>query len=312
MTFDRYTRAEEIVRGMDLSSQTHLVTGAGGGIGLATAEALAATGAHVIVADIAEEASLQAIARIQERKPDAKLSFERLDLGSLAAVRACAAAVQARHASLDVLICNAGVMACPQGETVDGFERQFGINFLGHFLLANLLKPQLAAAGRARVVTLSSIGHRRNDVQWDDIHFRQHPYDRWVSYSQSKTACALLAIGIDEKWRSLGIRANTMNPGGSNTGLHQYLTDDERRQVGTLDESNRVPDRWRDPDQCAATSVWLATAPELADVGGKYFEELRESGPWTAEDPMKGVRPYALSRGGALRLWGLAESMVGH
>jgi NAD(P)-dependent dehydrogenase (short-subunit alcohol dehydrogenase family) len=311
MTFDRTTTATQVVAGQDLGGRTMLVTGGGAGIGFATACALASAGARVVVADVNEAGSREALAAFRAQRPEASIEFMPLDLGALAAVRRFAADFAARIDRLDVLICNAGLMACPQAYTVDGHERQFAVNFLGHYLLARLLRPQLAAAGRARVVTLSSIGHRRSDIAWDDIDFRTREYDRWSAYGQSKTACALLAVGVDRQWRDQGIRANTMNPGGSNTGLHQYLTDDERRKQGFLDGSDKVPDRWRTPEQCAATSVWLATSPDLEGVGGRYYEELAEAVPWCEAEPMKGVRPYAVSPDAAQRLWTVAATMVG-
>ncbi len=300
MTFGRHTTALEVAKDVDLRGRTALVTGGGAGIGLATATALAAAGAKVYVADIQAP-----------QTPDATLEVLPLDLGSLADVRRFAGEFRARVPRLDILINNAGIMAPPQGTTVDGHERQFGVNFLGHYLLTRLLEPALRAAGTARVVCISSIGHRRSDIHYEDIDFRTRPYDRWEAYSQSKTACALLAVAVDTLWRDHGIRSNTMNPGGSFTGLHQYLDEAEQRRLGFLDAQDKHPDRWRTPEQCAATSVWLATAPELDGVGAKYFEGFAEARPWNAEDPMKGVRPYAIDKDNALKLWKVAAEMTG-
>lgn len=311
MSFGRTATAAEVVRGLDLSGRTMLVTGGGAGIGLATACALASAGARVHVADVDEAGSRAAIGRFREQAPEASIEFAALDLGSVAAVKAYAEDFSRRVGRLDVLIDNAGIMACPEGRTVDGHERQFGVNFLGHYVLTRALAPLLARAGRARVVTLSSIGHRRSDIEYDDIHFQRRPYDRWLAYGQSKTACALLAVAVDALWQDRGIRANAMNPGGSATGLHQYLGDDERRRLGLLDADDKVPERWRPPEQCAGTSAWLAASPDLEGVGGRYFEDFAEAPAWVPEDPMKGVRPYALSRENALRLWDLAAAMTG-
>ncbi len=311
MKFNRHTTASQVVEGIDLTGRTALVTGGGAGIGFSTATALASAGARVYVADVNDAAGRESVEAFRQSHPAASIEVLRLDLGSLADVRAFAQAFMAREPRLDILVNNAGIMACPQGYTVDGHERQFGVNFLGHYLLTRLLEPALRAAGRARVVCISSIGHRRTDIHYEDIDYRTRPYERWEAYSQSKTACALLAIGVDALWKDKGIRSNTMNPGGSATGLHQYLDDDERRRLGFLDGDNRQPDRWRPPEQCAATSVWLACAPELEGVGGKYFEDFAESPPWREEDPMKGVRPYAISRDNALKLWAVAAQMTG-
>ena len=310
MPFDRNTTALQVVENIDLSGRVALVTGGGAGIGLSTATALASAGAKVTIADINLAASEQAAAVIRQTHPGAVVDVLHLDLGSLAQVRAFADTFRSREQKLDILVNNAGIMACPQATTVDGHERQFGVNFLGHYLLTRLLEPLLRASGQARVVCVSSIGHRRTDIHYDDIDYRTRPYERWEAYSQSKTACALLAVALDTLWRDKGIRSNTLNPGGSATGLHQYLDDDERRRLGFIDDAGKQPDRWRSPDQCAATSVWLACAPELEGVGGRYFEEFAEAIPWRAEDPMRGVRPYAIAPDNALRLWSVAAAMT--
>ncbi|RYX95384.1 MAG: SDR family NAD(P)-dependent oxidoreductase [Comamonadaceae bacterium] len=309
--FDRNATAMDVVRGIDLSGKTALVTGGASGIGHATACALAAAGADLIVADLDGDKADAAIAAFLAGNPRAKMRFARLDLGSLKSVRLFAGDFTAQVPSLDILVNNAGIMACPQGETADGHELQFGINFLGHYLLSRLLEPVLVKAGRARVVTVASIGHRRSDIHYDDIDYKTRPYDRWEAYGQSKTACSLLAIALDQQWKAQGIRSNTLNPGGSPTGLHQFLTDEERRKQGWLSEEGKVPARWRSPEQCAATSAWLASSPELEGVGGRYFEECQEALPWREDEPMAGVKPYAIDPANARRLWDVAGTMTG-
>lgn len=311
MPFDRHTTAMDVVRNIDLTGRTALVTGGAAGFGLSTATALASAGASVWIADIDEAAAHSAAGRVRQAHPQARIEVLRLDLGSLAEVRAFAWDFLVRTPRLDMLVNNAGVMACPQAYTVDGHERHFAVNFLGHYLLTRSLEPALRAAGRARVVCLSSIAHRRTDIHYDDIDYRVRPYERWDAYSQSKTACALLAIAIDALWQERGIRSNTMNPGGSPTGLHQYLDEEERRRLGFIDGQGKQPERWRTPDECAATTVWLACAPELEGVGGQYFEGFAPAAPWREEDPMCGVRPYAISKENALRLWDVAAGMTG-
>lgn len=311
MTFDRHTTALEVVRDIDLTGRTALVTGAGAGFGLSAATALASAGAKVYIADINDEGARTAASAVRQQWPRVQLEVLPLDLGSLANVRSFAEGFLAREPKLDILVNNAGIMACPQGYTVDGHERQFGVNFLGHYVLTRCLEPALRAAGRARVVCVASIAHRRTEIHYDDIDYRVRAYDRWDAYSQSKTACALLAVAVDTLWRDQGIRSNTMNPGGSATGLHQFLDDEERRRLGFLDPQDRQPDRWRPPEQCAATMVWLACSPEIEGVGGKYYEEFAEAPAWRAEDPMKGVRPYAIDPSNALRLWKVAAEMSG-
>ena len=309
--FDRNATAADVLQGISLHGKTALVTGGGLGIGHATACALAQAGAYVVVADVNAAQSEAAVAAFLLHAPAARMEYRPLDLGSLQSVRDFAAAFLQHADTLDLLINNAGIMACPQAYTVDGHERQFGVNFLGHYALTRALLPALTRRPGARLVSVSSIGHRRSDVHYEDVDYKARPYDRWEAYGQSKTACALLAVAADALLRPHGGSANAVNPGGSPTGLHQYLSDDERRAQGWLDGEGKIPARWRAPAQCAATSTWLASAPELAGVGGRYCEECQQAVPWRAEEPMVGVRPYAISPENAQRLWECAGAMTG-
>jgi NAD(P)-dependent dehydrogenase (short-subunit alcohol dehydrogenase family) len=308
--FDASSTAADVVAGMDLSDRTAVVTGGGSGMGIEIVRALAGAGARVIVGDIDGKGAREAAAATLSRYPGARLENRFLDLGDYASVRAFASAVLEEHPRIDILINNAGVMTPPLTRTKQGHELQFGVNFLGHFLLTTLLEPALVASGRARLVSVSSIAHRRSDVDYEDPDFLVQPYDRSVAYSRSKTACALLAVDFNARLQPYGGTANTMNPGGSMTGLMRHLTIEEQRERGFIDEEGRVNPRWRRPDECAATSVWLATAPELEGIGGRYFEECAESGPWTPDDPHRGVQPYALSPENAARLRAMALRMI--
>lgn len=309
--YDRTATVFDVTQGIDLSGKTALVTGGGAGFGYATARALAKAGAMVYVADIDIAKTQAAVNAFAAEEPSARLQALQLDLGSNAQVRAFSEAFRAQVPKLHILVNNAGIMAAPQAYTVDGIERQFAVNYLGHYLLTRLLEPALIAAEGARMVSVSSIGHRRSDIRYDDIQFRQQPYQTWDAYGQSKTACALLAVAVDQRLRDAGVRSNTLNPGGSTTGLHQFLTDDERRRMGWLDENGNAPAKWRAPEQCAATATWLATAPELANVGGRYFEECQQAVPWTEENPAVGVKTYAVDPDNAQRLWSVSAQMTG-
>ena len=308
--FDETTTAAEVARTVDLAGKTALVTGGAAGIGLEIVRALAEAGAEVFIGDIDTAACDAAIADIRAGQPGLRVSAGRLDLGDLASVHDFARSFLEARPKLDILVNNAGIMAPPLGYTRSGHELQFGINYLGHYALSTALLPALAKAGAARVVSVSSIGHRRSDVNFDDIDYRTRPYDRWEAYGQSKTACALLAVALTETQRERGITANAVNPGGSMTGLQRYLTQEELRALGWLDEHGNVLARWRSPTQCAATSVWAASATELAGIGGRYFENCNEAGPWQREKPMEGFMPHALSRDNALRLWDLSQRMA--
>jgi NAD(P)-dependent dehydrogenase (short-subunit alcohol dehydrogenase family) len=233
-----------------------------------------------------------------------------LDLGSLASVRAFVDNYLAKKRPLHILINNAGVMATPFSHTADGFEMQFGTNHIGHFALTTGLLPTLKAAGKARVVALSSIGHRRSDVVWDDINFERREYDPWAAYGQSKTANALFAVGFTQRFATDGITANAVMPGGIMTGLQKHMRDEEKRALGWIDENGVPNPRFKTPEQGAATSIWAAVAPELEGVGGRYLENCAIAAPWSEDAPMSGVMPYALDAGSAERLWVLSEGMI--
>jgi NAD(P)-dependent dehydrogenase (short-subunit alcohol dehydrogenase family) len=297
--FDAASTAAEVVAGLDLRGRRALVTGGAGGMGREIATALRDAGAAVLAADV-DSVALPGI------------EVRRLDLASLAAVRRFA--TDWGSAPLDMLIANAGVMACPLMRSAEGHEMQFAVNHLGHWLLANLLRPALAAAaqthGEARIVSVSSIAHRRSGIVFEDIDYRHRPYDRWEAYGQSKTACALMAVAATERFADDGITCNALNPGGAFTGLMRHLTPEELRAQGWIDADGNVPSRWRSAAQCASTATWAATAPALRGLGARYFEECREADPWDAAQPMRGLQPHARDPAIAQRLWEVSEAMA--
>jgi NAD(P)-dependent dehydrogenase (short-subunit alcohol dehydrogenase family) len=219
-----------------------------------------------------------------------------LDLADQASV---AAFVAAWEGPLDILINNAGVMAAPETRTPQGWELQFATSHLGHFALARGLHNALAAAAPARVVSVSSSAHLRSPVVFEDIHFRQRPYDPWLAYGQSKTANVLFAAEATRRWAGDGITANALHPGGIRTNLQRYVSDEEldrmRARAGAVAN-------WKTPGQGAATSVLLATSPLLDGVGGRYFENCNEAGP-NQPGTSLGVAAYALGPEAAERLW---------
>jgi NAD(P)-dependent dehydrogenase (short-subunit alcohol dehydrogenase family) len=300
--FGHSSTALQVIEGVDLSGRTAVVTGGASGIGLETARALAVAGARVIlgVRDTARGAA--AVEEIRSTSPEARVEVVGLDLSSLAAIHSAGVDLRGCVGSLDLLVANAAVMATPFGHTADWFELQFGTNFLGHLALFLEVLDLLKKAGGSRVVALSSIGHRRSDVDFEDPHFVRRPYDKWVSYGQSKTACSLLAVGITQRYSSEGIWANAVHPGGIMTGLQKHVPHDEQLAMGWIDDSGVVNDRFKSPAQGAATSVWAAVGPELAGRGGLYLEDCGEAAPWTRERPFEGVMPYAIDPDSAQRL----------
>ena len=311
--FGAFTPAREVVAGHDLSGKTAIVTGAATGIGVETARALAEAGADVVIAARKPDLAKAAIADIDKTAPG-KTRFEMLDLSELASIRAFAERWADRP--LHILINNAAVMACPLDRTHDGFEMQIGTNHFGHFLLGTLLAPALMAgaqgAGKAsRLVSLSSIGHRRSDINWEDPNYLTRPYDKWESYGQAKTANSLFAVGFHQRFKDRGVTANAVMPGGIMTPLQRHLPIEEQRALGWIDENGKVRDGFKTTEQGASTSVWAAVGPELEGVGGLYLENCAQALPWTKDRGWEGVMPYALDPASADRLWALSEEVVG-
>jgi len=301
-----------VVAGRDLHGETVIVTGGASGIGVETVRALAEGGADVVIAARRPDLAQAVIAGIDSTAPG-RTRFEMLDLGDLASVRQFAERWQ--NQPLTVLVNNAGVMACPQDHTKDGLEMQIGTNHFGHFLLATLLAPALEAGAStsghpSRIVSLSSIGHVRSDIRWEDPHFRQGDYDKWVAYGQAKTANALFAVGITQQFRDRGILANSVMPGGILTPLQRHLPIEEQRAMGWLDENDQPIASFKSTEQGASTSVWAAVGSELEGVGGLYLEDCAEAAPWTQTRPWTGVVPFALDADSAERLWALSLDTV--
>jgi NAD(P)-dependent dehydrogenase (short-subunit alcohol dehydrogenase family) len=253
----------------------------------------------------------QAVQALHKEYPGSQVHFLPLDLGLLASVRQTAEHFFARWSKLDVLINNAAIAAAPLGYTPDGFEQQFATNFLGHFLLAQLLLPALRKAAPARVVSLTSGTHRLSDIHFDDIQYQHRPYDKWEAYAQSKTADALLAVALTRHCGEQGITANAVNPGGVRTGLQeQYLTPEEIR-ARYYDEAGNLLPSFKTPEQGASTTVWACVAPELEGIGGLYLEDCHQGIPYDPEiSTLTGYMPYALNADHAEQLWTIAEKLV--
>ena len=288
--FGRHSTAAEVAEGIDLSGKRAIVTGAASGIGVETARALARTGAEVTLAVRNTEAGAQTEADITAATGNQNIHVAPLDLSDRDSITKF---VAAWNEPLHILVNNAGVMALPEQHTPEGWEMQFATNYLGHFALALGLHDALAADGAARIVSVSSSGHLMSPVVFDDIHFAFRPYDPWLAYGQSKTANILFAIGATARWFKDGITANALMPGAIATNLQRY--------TGGL---KTPPERHKTPEQGAATSVLLATSPQLEGIGGRYFEDCNEAAIVTnGNGYMSGVAPYALNPDNADRLW---------
>ena len=210
--FTAESTAAEVVNGIDLTGRRAIVTGGASGIGIETARALAGAGAEVTLAVRNVEAGERTAADITGTTGSKHVLVARLDLADQASVAAFAAAW---NGPLDILVNNAGIMASPLMRTPEGWEMQFATNHLGHFALATRLHGALAAAGGARVVSVSSSAHLRSPVVFDDIHFLERPYEPWAAYGQSKTANVLFAVEGTRRWAGDGITVNALMPAGS-------------------------------------------------------------------------------------------------
>ncbi|HWE99746.1 MAG TPA: SDR family NAD(P)-dependent oxidoreductase [Caulobacteraceae bacterium] len=313
MTLGYSTTTDEALEGVDLAGKRILVTGASAGLGAETVRALVSHGASVVgaVRDRAKADAALEPARAQARRGGG-VELVDLDLADLSSVRRCADALLADGRPFDVVIANAGIMACPFGRTADGFETQFGTNHLGHFVLINRIAPLIPRGGR--VVNLSSAGHRFADVDLDDPGFERTPYDEFVAYGRSKTANVLFAVELDRRWRARGVRACAVHPGGILTELGRHMTPEVMgrlaQRIGTQ-SADAADYPWKSIPQGAATSVWAAATAPADAVGGRYCEDCHVAE--VTDDPTSrsGVRAYALDPERARALWAKSEEMVG-
>ena len=313
-TFGATSTTDEVLEGVSLRGKRALVTGVSAGLGVETAGALAARGAKVVGAarDLAKAKASTAEVRAGAANGGG-LELIELDLASLASVRACDALV-VDGAEFDLVIANAGVMACPFGKTADGFETQFGTNHLGHFVLVNriasLMKPG------SRLINLSSAGHRYSDVDLDDPNFAHTPYDPWVGYGRSKTANVLFAVEFDRRHKASGVAAAAVHPGGIRTELSRHLTPEMMQAlIERINAAHRAagePDfKFKTIPQGAATSVWAGVVATAHDVGGRYCEDCHVAELEPNPEKRTGVKPYALDPERAKALWAKSEEMVG-
>ncbi|MCP3017019.1 SDR family NAD(P)-dependent oxidoreductase [Nocardiopsis dassonvillei] len=302
--FGRRSTAREVLDGIDLTGRLAVVTGGYSGIGLETTRALAGAGARVVVPARRPQAAAEALAGIGGVEVDG------LELSDQDDVRAFAERFLRTGRAIDVLVNNAGVMACPRAAAGPGWEYQFATNHLGHFTLVNRLWPALAEGG-ARVVSVSSGAHQASPIRWEDPWFARG-YDRWLAYGQSKTANALFALHLDRLGEPLGVRAFSLHPGAILTPLQRHMTRREMVDAGWVDGNGELIDpRFKTPEQGAATQVWAATSPRLAGMGGVYCEDCDVAVPAGTEPGVEGVRDHAADPAQAERLWAFSAELTG-
>jgi NAD(P)-dependent dehydrogenase (short-subunit alcohol dehydrogenase family) len=312
--FGAKSTTDQVLEDVKLIGKRVLVTGVSAGLGVETARALASHGAEVVGAarDLvkAEKATEQVRA---QASAGGSLQLIELDLASLASVRRCADRLLSARKPFDLIIANAGVMACPKTTTADGFETQFGTNHLGHFLLVNRIASLLKPNGR--LVNLSSAGHRYADVDLEDPNFEHTRYDEWIAYGRSKTANVLFAVEFDRRHKARGVRATAVHPGGIQTELGRYMTAEARDKMIASINASQGPGApafsWKTIPQGAATSVWAACVADAEAVGGHYCEDCHVAEISTTPGIRGGVQPYALDPKRAQALWEKSEQLVG-
>lgn len=308
--FHAKSTALEVVKGVDLSGKYAIVTGGYSGIGVETVRALVAAGAEVLV-------PARDIAKAKEALKEfgAKAAVAAMDLADLDSVRKFARETVAAGRPVHLLINNAGVMACPETRVGPGWELQFATNHIGHFVLTNELTPLLKKANGARVVCLSSTGHKLSPIRSGDIHFTKEPYNKWVAYGQSKTANSLFAVELDARMKADGVRAFAVHPGGINTPLQRHLQREEMVAMGWIKENGEPTEQalkmFKTPEEGASTTIWAAVSPMLDGMGGVYCENCDIAKLGGADSPRWAeIAPYAVDKAEAERLWRETEAMI--
>jgi NAD(P)-dependent dehydrogenase (short-subunit alcohol dehydrogenase family) len=307
-TFGAESTADEVLEGVNLSGKRVLVTGVSAGLGVETARSVVAHGGTVV----GTARDLTKARHALEQAGNPSVDLVEMDLASLASVRKAADDLLARAKPFDVIIANAGVMACPQGKTQDGFETQFGTNHLGHFVFVNRLVPLLKSG--ARVVTLSSAGHQISDVDIEDPNFERTPYQAFTAYGRSKTANILYAVALDSRLKGRGVRATSIHPGGIQTELSRHLTpeliDQMRARIAKAASTQGQAFRFKSVPQGSATSVWSGFVGAADAVGAHYCEDCHVCEVNDDTNSRVGVRSYALNLAHANDLWKKSEAMV--
>jgi NAD(P)-dependent dehydrogenase (short-subunit alcohol dehydrogenase family) len=299
--FGAATTAAEVAAGHDLTGKIAVVTGGNSGIGFETVKTLAEAGACVVVGARDTKKAEERLSHL------GGVSFFPLDLADPVSVDGFAERCIGGSDRLHLLINNAGIFRPPELlKDKRGYELQFGVNHLGHFQLTGRLWPVLRNAGGARVVTVSSIGHRHSDLAPDDLNFGKRGYTGMKAYGQSKTANVLFAVELDRIGQTHGVRAFAVHPGAIRSDIFRYMTEQE------VQDWNKMVKNFKTPQQGAATTVWCALSEQLDGMGGVYCEDcdIAELVPGDS-GAGPGVRPHAIDPEKAVGLWRLSEAATG-
>ena len=311
--FNAKSETKDIINNIDLNNKVAIVTGGYSGIGLETTKALVAAGADVIIPAKRPKIANQNLNGIVSED-----NVIEMDLGNLNSVKSFSDTFKENFNTLDLLINNAGIMACPETRIGNNWESQFAINHIGHFLLTNELINVMSDVEGARFVSLSSSAHSITGILWDDIHFQSAKYDKWMAYGQSKTACSLMAIEFNTRMKDRGVEGFAVHPGGIITPLQRHLEKEEMVALGWLDEdgspSELAKNFFKSTSQGASTAVWCATNPDLNGLGGVFCEDCdiakRKSEVDESLQRYFGVADWAIDKEEASKLWESTESMI--
>ena len=311
--FHSKSNADEITKDIDLSGKIAIVTGGYSGIGLETTRALVNAGAKVIIPAKRIEVAAQNLEGIVSKE-----NIVEMDLGNLNSVKKFTEDFKESYRKLDLLINNAGIMACPETRVGNEWESQFAINHIGHFLLTRELMDTMAENNGARFVSLSSSAHSLTGILWDDIHFQNNPYDKWMAYGQSKTASSLIAIEFHRRMIDKGVSGYSVHPGGIITPLQRHLEKEEMVALGWMDEdgspSELAKNFFKSTSQGASTALWCATSPDLKGLGGVFCEDCdiakRKSEVDESMQRYFGVADWAVNTDEGSRLWEATELMI--
>ena len=312
--FGAKSEPHEVLADVDLAGATAVVTGGYSGLGFETTKALAEKGATVHVPVRTPEKAAENLAALGDELAGLVVTHQ-MDLADLGTVRAFTDSLNADLGQIDLLINNAGVMATPERRVGPNWEYQFGINHMGHFAMTQGLMPLLEKAEQPRVVALSSVGHQRNGIRWDDVNFESGDYDKWEAYAQAKSANALFALELSNRMEAFGGRAFSVHPGGIFTPLQRDLPVEEQIMMGWLDEDGKPSElakaAFKSPSQGSTTSLWAATSPMLNDKHGLYCEDC-DVAQLASEDSPRGVHvaAHAVDPEAAERLWAVSEEML--